>query len=530
MKQTKLLWGAALALGMTACTNENNDSLSNNFSDEISSIRISASNFKYENLTRTDFIIDSNGAKFIWAENDTIGIFPRIGDQLGFPMIDGAGANLATFHGGGWALQASEQYYAYYPFSRANFVAADKKNNVEFIYTGQTQSANDCTKGLGAYDFMAAAETTSTNGSLNFEFKHLGSLMQFNIKAPATAVYTELTLSVDEALFPTKATIDLQTNPIVLNVLESAKSFSLSLQNIAIEEDATMTLNMMFPPADLTGKMIAIALKDANGCIYETSVAGKNYEANGAYRITTDMAVAEGLEASEPVFDAATKTYLITDGNELLWLAENNSALKPTGVNAKLMNDIDLKNFPWTPIQIFVSENVFVFDGNGYTISNLYIDGLNKKDMGLFGGGDISAIIKNLTIDGAKIENCNDRVGVIAGKMSGELINCHVKNSSVMSADNDPYVRKYGALVGLFSGWIVEDCSVSNVTVKAHSEIGGLFGCSNETTQNLNNCKVENTTLWATSPETDYSTDIYVGRKDVKINYSNCSYSNVTIK
>ena len=99
-----------------------------------------------------------------------------------------------------------------------------------------------------------------------------------------------------------------------------------------------------------------------------------------------------------------------------------------------------------------------------------------------------------------------------------------------MSADNDPYVRKYGALVGLFSGWIVEDCSVSNVTVKAHSEIGGLFGCSNETTQNLNNCKVENTTLWATSPETDYSTDIYVGRKDVKINYSNCSYSNVTIK
>ena len=522
--------GATLALSIASCTNENNEFLGNNSSDDVTAIRISASDFKYLNQTRTDFIVDENGAKFVWAENDTVGIFPNVGDQLGFPMSEGAGASVATFTGGGWSLKESSKYYAYFPFSRTNFDASDRVNNIEVSYIGQSQDGNNSTKSLGAFDFMAAAETTSSNGSLNFNFEHLGCLLKINFNAPITASFSKFELISNDAVFTSEAKLDLQGNPISLETLATTRALAMDLKNISATEGETIVLYMMIPPTDLTNHNLYAALMDEAGEYHYFNIESKNFVAGSAYQINVNADTNTGLEASEPAFDAATKTYLITDGNELLWLAENNSALKPTGVNAKLMNDIDLKNFPWTPIQIFVSENVFVFDGNGYTISNLYIDGLNKKDMGLFGGGDISAIIKNLTIDGAKIENCNDRVGVIAGKMSGELINCHVKNSSVMSADNDPYVRKYGALVGLFSGWIVEDCSVSNVTVKAHSEIGGLFGCSNETTQNLNNCKVENTTLWATSPETDYSTDIYVGRKDVKINYSNCSYSNVTIK
>ena len=90
MKQTKLFLIAAFSLGMTACTNENYDSLSNHEVGDISTIKLSVENFVSENISRTDFIIDETGANFIWAENDTVGIFPNEGDQLGFPMSEGA--------------------------------------------------------------------------------------------------------------------------------------------------------------------------------------------------------------------------------------------------------------------------------------------------------------------------------------------------------------------------------------------------------------------------------------------------------
>ena len=127
--------------------------------------------------------------------------------------------------------------------------------------------------------------------------------------------------------------------------------------------------------------------------------------------------------------------------------------------------------------------------------------------------------------------NCNNRSGFIAGNLhGGALFNCTVKNATIMTGESNPRIRKFGGLVGYFCGYAAENCAVNNITIKAHSEIGGLFGCVNEGIKTIVNCKVENSTLWPTV-ESDTKTGIYVGRDD----YNNtklidCSYNNVTIK
>ena len=308
MKQTNLIFCAAFAMGMTACTNENNDSLVNNYSDDITAVRISAPDFIYTGQTRTDFIIDESGAKFIWAENDTVGIFPGKGDQISFPMTSGAGANSASFTGGDWALKESGTYYAYYPFDRWNFASYDKKNNIEVSYVGQAQDGNDSTKDLGKYDFMAAAETASVNGALNLNFEHLGCLLKIEVKAPAAGSYKELSLNLNESLFTTKAKIDLQTSPIVLSSLATANSLSLNLKNVSVTEGETIVCYMMIAPVDLSETTLTLTLKDESGKAFNSEVEGKEYVAGKIYLLGADV-------ANE---DISTKVVTLTEPGTLM--------------------------------------------------------------------------------------------------------------------------------------------------------------------------------------------------------------------
>ena len=97
--------------------------------------------------------------------------------------------------------------------------------------------------------------------------------------------------------------------------------------------------------------------------------------------------------------------FLINTAEELKWYAsyvngESGDNVVHNTACAQLMNDIDLSTVcgegkgNWTPIAKYdiyglTSSNKFdgVFDGNGHTISNLYIDvdNQNGSKLGLFG-------------------------------------------------------------------------------------------------------------------------------------------------
>jgi hypothetical protein len=83
--------------------------------------------------------------------------------------------------------------------------------------------------------------------------------------------------------------------------------------------------------------------------------------------------------------------------------------------NYILKNDIYMQSVPFTPLP-----NTFnaTFDGNGFTISDLYIYDVSANDVGLFKGIRDGAVIKNLTVENANV-NGPSVVGILAGRILG---------------------------------------------------------------------------------------------------------------
>lgn len=146
--------------------------------------------------------------------------------------------------------------------------------------------------------------------------------------------------------------------------------------------------------------------------------------------------------------------------------------------NFVLNNNIDLSSFSeglgWEPLGFFVNfqseENqpfTGIFDGQGYTISNLTI---TNPD----GGGGLFGFLHNGTIRNVKLENVNVNVGVNGAsslliiKISGIVENCSA--SGVVNG-----VDYVGGLIGVdFGGGVYS--SSSSVSVSGSYVVGGLIG------------------------------------------------------
>jgi len=178
------------------------------------------------------------------------------------------------------------------------------------------------------------------------------------------------------------------------------------------------------------------------------------------FGVTVDMP--EHIEViTFPGAGTATSPYLITTPAQLALLAElvNAGNTNYSTAHYRLEADLDLtaygSNFNdgrgWHPIGI-TNTNFFrgVFDGNGYTITNLYINDPSGNNIGLFGfvdGRTGGGIIKNLSV---------------SGEVTG--------------------VNFVGGVVGVSNGGIVSNVS-SWVDVSGAASIGGVVGRNLHTTQ-----------------------------------------------
>lgn len=282
MGKNHLLSGAIclLMFSMSACSNE--EELQADIStEEVNKITITATDFEYP-TTRTDFEIGSSGAAFKWAKNDTVGIFPNEGAQVYFPMFSGAGTNSASFTGGGWALKSSATYAAYYPFIGDMYLNQKK---IPISYTGQVQTGNGSTAHLGAYDFMAASATTAENGGVNFNFKHLGCLVQLKITVPNAGTLASVTLTADEEVFVEKGHIDLTSVTPAVVPTQTTNSLNIVLKDVATTAtNEIVTVYFMIAPVDMTGKTLTIKSGDI-----ERTVEAKNFEGGKVYQLATSL-------------------------------------------------------------------------------------------------------------------------------------------------------------------------------------------------------------------------------------------------
>ncbi len=181
--------------------------------------------------------------------------------------------------------------------------------------------------------------------------------------------------------------------------------------------------------------------------------------------------------------------YQITNPSNLLWFANltNHSPLGSND-NAILMNDIvmnigvlDENGNPksgtfieWTPIGEERCGFFGTFDGNGYTISGLYING-TESNVGLFGYVGYGGKITKLRLADSYV-NGSENVGAICGKNSGTISECYVKS-------NVAATKYAGGICGYNSGTI-ENCFHEGFVNSTES--GGIVGKND--TGTLKNC------------------------------------------
>ena len=144
---------------------------------------------------------------------------------------------------------------------------------------------------------------------------------------------------------------------------------------------------------------------------------------------------------------------------------------KIQGGSFYLADNIDLSAYKtgegWTPIGTDANPFRGSFNGNGYVISNLYINTTASTSfIGLFGVGNR---LSNVGIEAAYVYAPNtDRVGILTGKLldnADVLVNCYSKG-------NVTGKNSVGGLVG--GGMTIYCYSTANVT--GNTNVGGLVG------------------------------------------------------
>ena len=141
------------------------------------------------------------------------------------------------------------------------------------------------------------------------------------------------------------------------------------------------------------------------------------------------------------------------------------------------------------------------FDGNGYTVGNLYIDRPRVDDVGLFGN---SYRIRNVVLYGVDVTG-NDNVGGLAGNNDGPISDSTV-SGTVTGNDN------VGGLVGRSSDAISGSTASGNVS--GNDKVGGLVGRNESDNANDRSGNISDSTASGTVSGNDYVGGL-VGRNEV---------------
>ena len=123
----------------------------------------------------------------------------------------------------------------------------------------------------------------------------------------------------------------------------------------------------------------------------------------------------------------------------------------------------------WSPIGSNSNRFSGVFEGNGYTIANLYID-RNSNNIGLFAVTAETAQIQNIRLLNVTIQGAI-YVGSLIGSNVGSIINSNVTTATIVGNS------QIGGLVGRNMDLIINSYAMS-ATVEGHSDIGGLVGAN----------------------------------------------------
>ena len=251
------------------------------------------------------------------------------------------------------------------------------------------------------------------------------------------------------------------------------------------------------------------------------------------------------VEAEEGVWTVVrgTKPVVMTTAELRATLTAFTSAGSGDNI-IEIGKDIVLKDGEtWTPVKVdgYHGAGVVTVLGNGHKIS-----GLNAP---LFAGGfagNSGIIVKDLTLDGVKINDAASGQGIgafvcnVDSMPTIELDNCHLTNSEMISTGG----ARVGGLIGWTSGYNkpndgpvntyikITKCSVEECKLEAKGSVGGIIGhagCNPATFHTITDCAVKNCVINSTD-DGGWRVGVVVGTANVgKLTINNITESGNTI-
>ncbi len=498
--------------------------------------------------------------------------------------------------------------------------------NVEVVNNPMTEAHNPFENGLGQINFtnidgtedvLYASCTKPAAAAIpekvTFNFNHILSKVKFTFTNGYDDEKTTLKIKDVKMVVPAKGHVTLNPanllgTPAAERVkynweLDGTETLTLDFGNVdgannlsygAVKEVdkerltipalATQEYKITFTVEIWNGNAVNVKPIEASLTNYEF-VSGTAY--NLVATITPDALDAQKIEFAAEIIDwykpepedheigyyktADGNTYVVTSNDGLKKIADEINAGVDTDRNIVLSEDIDLSAqrslvSNWTPIGTSAKPFKGTFDGKGYTIKNLVIDGGSSSDIGFFGvthDGEIKNVVfenaivsgrlnvgvvagqpytskySNITVKGHVEVNGMAYVGAVGGKnayANWNNITVNVDETSYVNALSEENGKAYRTYVGGVIGFCGEGGHTfsniySNIDVKGSTiDVGGIVGIAHYG-NNFVNCVCEgDVEIYNASEEADAQeiggiAGVWHNENGTKVTFTNCSFT-----
>ena len=441
----------------------------------------------------------------IWVRSDTQPAW-EMGDCFRTSASDiSSDGHSAKFTG---RTRADGKISAVYPYALVDGMSDNDKVILNIPDT-QNIIPGDCPAGL------LPAAAFWADGSTSFALKYVLGAVKFSLTGQDFPVsYFELSdANTGSVLYGTCEITPDYANKDISSISMSNKAFA---NRIRLEPESTVTLGstpyefyVMLPEGAFSTGMILKAF-DAEGTeLASLSTTGNNAVVRGKVRKMPTAAMVESgtvvieLEGSGSEADP----YKVSSA-DILTLVANKLAGDSYAEYADKYylqtDDIDMAGKDFIPIgQTAAKPFKGHFDGAGKTISNVVTEGASSDDpaSGIFGYTEDAVItginavnrvntgsfvrvggivghatntdISSCSLSGGTLEaSANICAGIAAQIDGGSVKNCTVSDVTISTTTN--YAA--GIVAHLPSGGTIENCQVTNATIKGGAENGGICG------------------------------------------------------
>ena len=449
--------------------------------------------FEEGNKTRTSLSEPNNGVyKALWSADDAIGVFiDGAEDKSMYTLISGKGTPTASFKGYG----KGDSYVALYPADMAVRLAG----NVMELELPAEQKYVKNSFGPDSYPMLAVSSTNS------LVFKNTCAILVVSMTGNHTLRSIEFTANDKNVYVSGKSELDITdaASPTVVMKSGASNSVILNCDGVILNSDNATEFYIVLPAQTYRGGF-TLTVTTSTGVMVKSTEKDIVLERSQIRRLETfKCKLDEGVEPSTSLEGSGTESspFLIQKLEDLLLMqaavnsidgvikpSSGSSAVTANTAHYRLTTDLSLASVcgkgkeNWIPIGNYSSNEEYkfkgVFDGDGYTVSDLYIDS-ELIYQGFF--GVYEGVIKNLTVKG--FVSGSHACGLVCGgevtnilSDFGLIENCiSIGTVQGFAQCGYEYFPVIGGLVG--KGGNLYNCT-NYATVSSSKAVGGITGSS----------------------------------------------------